>query len=261
MSEKAYQTVYQNLKKQIQENHYPVGTLLPPEPQLETIYSVSRTTIRKAISLLAEEGYIHVQQGRGTMVLSVSPKEPYYKFHNVSGIKEIFTTSQKKLEVRSRYIDTIRANQKTADALDVSVGDEIYQIQRLLYQDGKPFSLMRNYVRKDVAPNLEQYLSALEDLYVLLKDKYEVVFHTGEEHITAIAAGFVESQLLGLSPGDPVLFCTRYAYTETTPMEMAETYLRTDCYELVVQMTGWPAYGTSIGSYTNDEKNNLFTFK
>jgi len=48
---------------------YPVGTLLPPEPELERIYSVSRTTVRRAIAKLSEEGYVQVRQGYGTMVL------------------------------------------------------------------------------------------------------------------------------------------------------------------------------------------------
>ena len=43
---------------------YPVNSLLPPEPKLEEIYHVSRTTVRRAIAQLADEGYVKVKQSR-----------------------------------------------------------------------------------------------------------------------------------------------------------------------------------------------------
>ena len=73
---KAYQRVYEALKSQIETAKYPTGTLLPPEPELEKLFSVSRTTIRKAVSMLAEEGYVYVKQGKGTSVLCGSPLNP-----------------------------------------------------------------------------------------------------------------------------------------------------------------------------------------
>ena len=53
----------------LKDNTYPIGSLLPAEPELEKIYGVSRTTVRRAIAQLAEEGYVKVKQGHGTIVL------------------------------------------------------------------------------------------------------------------------------------------------------------------------------------------------
>ena len=64
-----YQRVHDEILQALKDNVYPVGTLLPPEPELERIYSVSRTTVRRAIAKLSEEGYVQVRQGYGTMVL------------------------------------------------------------------------------------------------------------------------------------------------------------------------------------------------
>lgn len=38
-----YQRVHDEILQALKDNVYPVGTLLPPEPELERIYSVSRT--------------------------------------------------------------------------------------------------------------------------------------------------------------------------------------------------------------------------
>ena len=58
MNIKAYQHVYQTLKEGIQAQKYPIGSFLPTESELERLFSVSRTTVRHAISLLVDDGYV-----------------------------------------------------------------------------------------------------------------------------------------------------------------------------------------------------------
>lgn len=248
MTLKAYQKVYNELKERIQNHEYDIGSYLPTEPELEKMFSVSRTTIRKAVSLLADEGFLHVRQGRGTEVISSFPADQYYKFHNVVGIREIFSTASTQMVVHFKYLDRIPAPEHIAKALEVPPQTEIYQLQRLMYVDNKPFSLMRNYLRTDVVPDLERYFEELFDLYSLLKEKYGIEFYKGKEHISAVSAGFVESQLLEVEPNTPLLFCTRYAKTKTCPLEFVQTYLKTDRYDLVVEMDGWPAHGSPMRS-------------
>ena len=65
-----YLSVYQDLKEAILSGKYLRGSFLPTEVELTEIYSVSHTTVRKAVSLLQEEKLVHVQQGRGTEVIS-----------------------------------------------------------------------------------------------------------------------------------------------------------------------------------------------
>jgi len=48
-----YQWVYNSLKTQIEVGDYKVGELLPPEPDLQKKFQVSRTTVRKAVEMLA----------------------------------------------------------------------------------------------------------------------------------------------------------------------------------------------------------------
>ena len=45
--------------------------MLPSENDLAREYGVSRETIRKALLLLLENGYIHKIQGKGSIVLDV----------------------------------------------------------------------------------------------------------------------------------------------------------------------------------------------
>lgn len=49
--------------------NYPIGSNIPPERTLCEKHSLDRVTVRKALSILAKEGYIERKQGRGTTVL------------------------------------------------------------------------------------------------------------------------------------------------------------------------------------------------
>lgn len=53
-----FHEIYLDLEKAILEKKYQPGQLLPSENELTKEYSVSRETIRKALVLLLESGYI-----------------------------------------------------------------------------------------------------------------------------------------------------------------------------------------------------------
>ena len=55
----AYQRVYAQIRRDILDGNYKTGMLLPPEPELEKIFQVSRTTIRKAISMMHINGILN----------------------------------------------------------------------------------------------------------------------------------------------------------------------------------------------------------
>jgi len=65
------------LQQQIVQGKYKEGDQLPIEPALMTFFGVGRSTIREAIKLLVNSGFLRVQQGLGTFVADASGlKEP-----------------------------------------------------------------------------------------------------------------------------------------------------------------------------------------
>ena len=98
MSKQAlYLTVYGILKQEITEGHLKVGTLLPSEQELEAQFKVSRTTIRKAIGLLKDEGYLDVRQGRGTTVQDITTTQ---KLLHISSISETLRNNGHEVSVK-----------------------------------------------------------------------------------------------------------------------------------------------------------------
>lgn len=64
-----YVSVYDVLLSDIQNGVYEPGCKLPGENELAKRFNVSRNTLRQAILLLHEDGYVSNHQGKGTFVL------------------------------------------------------------------------------------------------------------------------------------------------------------------------------------------------
>ncbi len=64
-----YMRVADDLRSKLRGPGFEVGTFLPGEHELSQAYNLSRGTIRKALDILASEGSISRQPGRGTIIL------------------------------------------------------------------------------------------------------------------------------------------------------------------------------------------------
>ncbi len=68
MKKTKYQLIADEIRSTILSGALKVNEAIPPELQLQKDYSVSRHTVREAISLLVNEGYLRKEKGSGTYV-------------------------------------------------------------------------------------------------------------------------------------------------------------------------------------------------
>lgn len=84
------QEVAELLKQKIRSGAIKVGDKLPTEPELMHSLEVGRSTIREAIKYLDQSGFVKIQQGIGTIVLSNVGKNPLEDVICSSNISEVF---------------------------------------------------------------------------------------------------------------------------------------------------------------------------
>ena len=63
-----YIALKEKITENIIKNKYPIGSKLPTEVELAKLYNVSRSTVRQALALLAEQNIIKKHWGSGNMV-------------------------------------------------------------------------------------------------------------------------------------------------------------------------------------------------
>lgn len=63
-----YNLIADELRSKILSEEYAIGSVIPPELKLMDRYNVSRHTIRQAIAILVNEGFLRKEKGSGTYV-------------------------------------------------------------------------------------------------------------------------------------------------------------------------------------------------
>lgn len=68
-----YQSTFEDLRARIRDGEFPVGERLPTEAELLAHYEISAITLRRALDMLREEGYVARRPRVGTTVVSTEP--------------------------------------------------------------------------------------------------------------------------------------------------------------------------------------------
>jgi DNA-binding GntR family transcriptional regulator len=64
-----YRQIAAILKRRISSGQYPPNTRIPTESELVETYEVARTTARRAVGVLRDEGLVYTVPQRGTYVM------------------------------------------------------------------------------------------------------------------------------------------------------------------------------------------------
>ena len=79
-----YEQIIKALKNEIIAGKYKDGYKLPPEPEMAKIFNTSRSTLRKSLKILEEQGLIQQRKGRGTFVTYNSKRKYRIAIHGVN---------------------------------------------------------------------------------------------------------------------------------------------------------------------------------
>ena len=203
------------------------GDRLGTERELAARLSVSRSTLRQVLAVLAEGGVVRRVPGRagGTFVahakvdrdLSVIVGLPEYLRHQgfVAGTQVLSATMS-------------GADDVAADNLAVPAGSLLIDIVRIRLADGIPISLERVQLPAEIFPGLLE-LPLGGSIYDLLDAHYGVRPDEVVEHLEVAEASADEAALLAVSPGAPCLAIPRPSATSAgVPFEFSHALFRAD---------------------------------
>ncbi len=204
-----YAQVTEVLAREIRDGVHPVGSLLPPEPQLCQRFAVSRHTVREAVRLLCEQGLVSRQQGVGTRVLSSQPEKRYVA--SLSSLGDLMAYTQ---QTRLKYLGSrwTVPNAALAQLLRCKPKERWLELDTCRYpvEGGPPIVHMRIFVR----PQCDGIQHALEDgdawVYGLIEKHGGERILEAQQVVGAIGVPEGSARILGVEPGSPGLFIRRY---------------------------------------------------
>lgn len=223
-----YKSMYRDIKEKIEKELYPVGMQLPTEEELQEEYSVSRTTVRRAISLLKEDGLIKVKQGCGTEIVK---RKVSQCLNSITSVSESLGRMGHEVGVASMHIERIEANYELAEKLQVKPGDGIILISRIQTSDGAPITIAKNYIPEDLVPGILLEKENIVGLYNYLNDHYSISITRISDRISACSATFDEAVALGIEPKSALIVVHRICYMGGRPCEVDNVKIIASKYE------------------------------
>lgn len=69
-----YIQLMENIKEKIINGEYKIGEFIASERKMADQYKINRMTVRKALKILIDDGYLETIKGKGTMVKNIPQK-------------------------------------------------------------------------------------------------------------------------------------------------------------------------------------------
>lgn len=196
-----YSSIKDDLLAKIKEGTYKEGDVIPPEVELAKSYGVSRPTIRQALQILANDGYVEKRKRRGTIV--TKPKVSQGLTMGVRSFEDDMTRAGRAVRSTVIIFNRERANEEVASNLELKPHDEVYKLVRLRYVDDRPNVFVESYIPVEPYPNFESYDFTTQRMYGAMTDEGHPVVHA-HRRLDVIKADTATAALLDVEVGDPL---------------------------------------------------------
>ncbi len=205
-----YKKVYQDIKKKIEDQVWSTGQALPTENELMEIYSYSKDTIRKALSLLEMDGYIQKKQGKSSIVIEHGlMKEQYLAEIKTAGELNKRSKHQIQTELTSLYI--VQGQDDLMSTFEVDDKVDFYRVSRVRLIDGEHLEYEISYFDRRVVPYLSKEI-AESSIYRYLEEELKLTISHSRREISFRFANEEEKQLMDLADYEMVVVVTSVTY-------------------------------------------------
>ena len=209
-----YYQLEEILREKIESNVWKLGETIPTENQLMVMYGISRSTIRQAILILVNDGYLKREGSKGTIVISSSGRD------HVIGSLMSFTYEMNRKGIphfsKLIYQNVIQADKLLAAKLGLRENSEVYFLKRGRYVNDLPFLFDEHYIPYYLVPGIEQKYRENTSLYSLLQTEYRFNLCHGQIILEPVTLPLGEvSEFLKVNSVTSLILAERIVYSET----------------------------------------------
>lgn len=197
MPKAKYDEIYLELKREVEGGVYPYGTLLPSENTLVERFGCSRNTVRRALAGLIEEGCAQAIHGKGVRVIYQPSERASFTVGGIESFQE--TARRNRFQVVTKVVrfSVTEVDGAMARESGFPEREEVYDILRVRYLDGKPLILDRNLFLKALVPGLTAEI-AEQSIYAYLEKELGMQIVTSKRIITVEHTSDRDRELLEL---------------------------------------------------------------
>ncbi|SEN70892.1 GntR family transcriptional regulator, trehalose operon transcriptional repressor [Lihuaxuella thermophila] len=226
-----YLTIYHDLVKQIEEGRLLPETKLPSENELAKIYGTSRETVRKALHLLSQNGYIHKIKGKGSFVLHVHKLD--FPVSGLVSFKELARKMDKESKTHVLSLDLTDPEPYVARQLNTSTSEPIWKVVRVREIGGEKIILDKDHFLKHAIPPLTREICE-DSIYEYLEPRLENKISFAKKVITVEEPSAEDRRYLDWRDFPMIVVVRNYVYLDdNTLFQYTESRHRPDKFRFV----------------------------
>ncbi|MGQ7356277.1 UTRA domain-containing protein [Streptococcus suis] len=222
-----YKKVYADIKEKIEQNIWQANQEMPTENELMEIYSYSKDTIRKALSLLEMDGYIQKRQGRNSIILDHNlVRKPFVS--ELKTVSELNRSAHHQVQTELTNLYIIQGQPEAMKELEVDEKTDLYRVSRVRTIDGERLEYEISYFDRRIVPYLSKEI-AESSIYQYLENDLGLEISHSRREISFRFATEEEKSLLDLAGYDMVVSVTSTTYlADGSPFQYGTITYRPD---------------------------------
>ena len=231
MMNNKYIKIYDDLVSLIQEGKLKVHAKLPSEHELAESYDTTRETIRKALKLLSEHGYIQKVRGKGSIVLDV--KKFDFPISGLVSFKELASKMGHRAKTLVQSLDVINPNDYLREQLKLKKTDKIWEVIRVRQFDDEKVILDKDYFNKKMITDLTMQVCE-NSIYEYIEEELGLIISFAKKEITVEEPTEEDHQFLDLQGFSNIVVVKNYVYLDDASLfQYTESRHRPDKFRFV----------------------------
>lgn len=230
-----YLEIAQCLQQEIEAGVHPVGGLLPTETELCQTFGVSRHTVREALRLLREQGFVTRRQGSGTQVIARDVAPAFRQsLASIGDLHQYAVSTHLVLGPGA----TVTAKGGLAALLDCAPSRQWKKYAGVRRADnGDPICLTEVYIDPALSAVDAQFQKRPGAIYQLIEEMFGKEVVEVRQEISAVILDAQAAETLGVEPGSAALqIVRRYLDQGNRPFEVAVSLHPTDHFTYTMRI-------------------------
>lgn len=221
MTHNRWRDICAEMKQDIMDGVLETGAKLPTEPQLTALYAAGRHSVRRAVSELAKEGFLSVEQGRGTFVQPHTLLE--YSIGTRTRLRKNLGAQGVDVSGQSLGVEHLAATERVAANLGLEVGAPVIASHRITMADRVPVSFGTIYHDAARFPDFPERRQAMGSVSAVYASYGIDDYLRGSTQMHARPARRDEAQTLNQHPDMPVIVVRAVdTLTDGTPISFSQ---------------------------------------
>lgn len=216
-----YYKLKQSILTMIDNEELMPDQLIPSERELIEIHQISRTTVRKAIEELVNEGHLYKIHGKGTFVKG---RRFAQGLINLTSCGDSLRDQGFNIDVKLLDSGIIEPSNLILHNLHLQKGEKVFLTKRVFYGDDDPINFATSYIPLKFVRGIEKHDFSQESLYKTLEGEFNVKILKADRTIEAVLASENERNALKVEKKHPLLKFTGWVYGHLEGMEKLIEY-------------------------------------